>query len=127
MNSVISTLLTATNFMLSHPFLIMGGILVIGLIWIYFQIPNIKAKTAPPNGVVSSRDEWIEAKSSANKFSLLWSVIGIACVYLRWKYTAGEGVDPIALFLNSMIIITFLMVTGIQFMNRKISTKYINN
>jgi hypothetical protein len=107
--------------------MIMGSILVIGLIWIYFQIPNIKAKTAPPNGIVSSRDEWIEARSSANNYSLLWSLMGIACAYLRWKYTASEGFDPIAVSLNSVIIITFLMVFATQFMNSKISTKHINN
>lgn len=109
-----------------HMFLTFVVILAIGLVWIYFQIPNIKKKTAPPNGVVSTKDEWVEARKSMNHQSFIIASIGAVFAYTIWAYTPDGEQDPIPYFLNGMAAICFLTAAGMQFLNSKVSAKHIN-
>ena len=120
-------LINAMNLVNNNRFATFVVIVVIGLIWIYFQVPNIKAKTAPPNGVVSTRDEWVEARRSMDKQSSIVASIGLAFAYAIWAYTPDGAHDPISYFLNAMTAICFLTAAGMQFLNKKLTSMHLNN
>lgn len=109
-----------------HQIMTFVVIVVIGLIWIYFQIPNIKAKTAPTNGVKSSRDEWTDVHKSMNRYSLILFSIGLVFAYGIWSYLPDGNNDPIPTFLYWMVSICFITSAIMQFMNKAVATMYIN-
>lgn len=119
-------LIDAMNLVNNHRLVTFVIIVTIGLVWIYFQIPKIKAKTAPPNGVVSTREDWVDAKKSTSRYSFVLSSVGIAFAYAIWAYVPTGKNDYVFIFLNAMAAICFLTVTGMQFTNKKVSNMHLN-
>lgn len=121
--------LTMMSSITNHPLITFVTVVAIGLVWIYFQLPKIKAGESLPNGMVSSRDEWIDAKKAFNKYSFILFSLGLVFVYGVWIYTPdiNDEFDYIAYFLKGMTAICFTSVAGMQFMNRVLTRKYLNN
>lgn len=122
-----NSLVTFSLFLMNHEILTFVVIVTFGLIWIYFQVPNIKTKTTPPNGVKSSCNEWIEARKTMNKYSFTIFAIGLIFAYGVSEYIPDGKDDPIPYFLNCMTAICFLTAVGMQFLNKKVSALHINN
>jgi hypothetical protein len=119
--------LNFVDMLLNNALLTAVTIVLIGCVWIYFQIPNIKAKTAPPNGVVSSRDEWIEAKKATNIYSVILVLISLGLCYFVSTIKTGSILDIFVYIAKPLALISFVTALGMQAMNIFAAKKHINN
>lgn len=121
-----NTFIDLVNLVTGHRFLIFVVILAIGLVWIYFQIPKIKTKTAPPQGMVSSREDWVHAKNILNSCSIILSSIGLALSYGLYSGPPTNQDNTLLYFLYAMTTIIFMTVAILQIFNKRLTKKYLS-
>jgi hypothetical protein len=101
-------------------------VLFFGFIWIYFQIQNIKTKTAPPQRVINARKELVDAKKSWTIYSLLLFVISLSLCYFLYSIEEGSSLWIFVLPAQVMALICFLTAAGMQIMNKMATNVHIN-
>jgi hypothetical protein len=119
---------TVTDFIWGNMYQTIDTFLIIGLIWTFFLIPNIKKKTAPQKGVQSPRPRKKSGSTlkSSDKYSLIFFLIGILFCYFLYEVKNEDRLEWIAFFIEVIIAICFLSTIVMQTLNRRAKKMYIN-
>lgn len=110
-----------------NPYLFFG-VLIAGLVWIYFQIPRVKKETKPV--VKSTKKDWGDSYATNKKYTYRIFFVGLICaitLILLFPYKSIWIIGITIELLGFAVIISIFSASIMIIFNQILKKNYLNN